>query len=152
MNIRIHHFFDIIRDYGIAKEFTPHPYMHAYHIVAEIIRDNPDLELELIKGSDMVCKGCIHLINNSCDDIITHRADFTGKEEFNNHLDNRIIDVCQVELSKKYSPKKLCEIAHKYLESIDFIYEGNDLGHTLARKENVLKGLIYYSERHHFIS
>lgn len=150
MKIRIHHFFDIIRDFGSGKKIVPHPSLHSYHKIAEQIRKDPDIELKLVVKSDAVCKGCIHLKNSECNDIITHRTDFTGKEDFNNHLDKRIVDACNFDLSTKYFPRSLCELANNYLEKIHSIYEGNDWEHTQLRKENVIKGLKYYSENHGF--
>lgn len=150
MKLKIHHFFDIIRDFGSGREITPHPHGHAYHLVAEQIRSNPKLEFELVIASDKICLPCSHLIEGICDDVITHRFDFKGKEDFNNHLDKRIMDVCGIEKSKKYSPKLLCELASKYLKDIESIYEGNVKDHTKARKQNVIRGLQYYSEKHAF--
>lgn len=150
MKIRIHHFFDIIRDFGSNKKIVPHPHLHSYHSVAEIIRNNANLELELVIEADEVCSTCTHLIHKKCVDSITHRTDFSGKEDFNNHLDKRIMEVCRLQVSKKYTPKKLCEISNGYLDNIEFIYEGNDLEHTHKRKGNVIFGLKYYSQKHHF--
>ena len=150
MKIRIHHFYDIIRDFGSGKNITPHSFLHAYHKVAEQIRENPNIEFEIVIESDAVCTGCIHLEKSICDDTISHRKDFTLKEEFNNYLDRRIVDICGIRLSEKYSPKMLCEIAHKYIANIEFIYEGNDTEHTELRKQNVIRGLKYYSQKHGF--
>lgn len=148
MKLRIHHFFDIIRDFGSRKEILPHPYGHNYHSFAEQIRGNARLEFELVIASDEICKGCSHLNDGVCDDVIIHRIDFEGKEDFNNHLDKRIMQVCDLEKSKKYSPKEIIQLASKYIENIEYVYEGNDLEHTLKRKENVIKGVKYYSEKH----
>ena len=150
MKIRIHHFFDIIRDFGSDKKIVPHPSLHAYHKVAEQIRENPNIEFELVFQSDAVCTGCVHLEKYICDDTISHRKDFVLKEEFNNYLDRRIFEICGIQISKKYSPKYLCEITHKYIANIEFIYEGNDIEHTELRKQNVIRGLNYYSEKHEF--
>ncbi|QGY45540.1 DUF1284 domain-containing protein [Maribellus comscasis] len=147
MKIKIHHFFDIIRDFGIAKEFNPHPYKHSYHKVAEIVWQHPETEVEIVVGADGVCEGCIHLVETSCNDIITHRKDFTLKEEFNNYLDSRIIEVCGIDVSKKYSFKSLLQFSEEYVENMKFIYEGNDIAHTAKRKENVQKGLKIYSAK-----
>ena len=150
MDIRIHHFFDIIRDFGSGKIITPHQSLHAYHKVAEQIRENPNIELNLVIQSDDVCTGCIHLETSVCDDTISHRKDFTEKEDFNNFLDKRIVDICGFQLAAKYSPELLCNLAHKYIDNIELIYEGNDIPHTLLRKENVIRGLKYYSKKHGF--
>jgi len=148
MKLRIHHFFDIIRDFGIGKKFDPHPYQHSYHKIATLIYNNPKLEIELVVDSDVVCEGCIHLTGGHCNDTISHRSDFTSKEAFNNHLDARIIDVCEIDVSKKYSPKQLVKMADIYIQNIRFIYEGNDAEHTEQRKQNVILGLEDYSARH----
>jgi len=148
MRLRIHHFFDIIRDFGSGKKIVPHSHGHSYHTVAEQIRENANLELEVVIASDEICISCSHLIDGVCDDVITHRKDFKGKEEFNNHLDERIMQVCNLDGSAKYSPEVLCSIAPNYLKNIEYIYEGNDPEHTLERKKNVLNGLKYYTQKH----
>jgi hypothetical protein len=148
MKLRIHHFFDIIRDFGTGKTFEPHPYLHNYHKVADEIKNNPDLELEIVVESDAICKGCVHLVNGICDDSISHRSDFTSKEAFNNHLDKRIIEAFGIERDKKYTPTLLVKLAPEYIENIEFIYDGNDSEHTAKRKENVLKGLKYYANKY----
>lgn len=147
MKIKIHHFFDIIRDFGSGKEFNPHSYQHSYHKVAKTIWQNPNTEFEIVVGTDETCKGCIHLIGNSCNDIITHRKDFSLKEPFNNYLDNRIIEVCGIDISKKYTASSLLQFSEKYIENIEFIYEGNDQQHTAKRRENVVAGLKIYSSK-----
>lgn len=150
MKIRIHHFFDIIRDFGTGKKIEQHPYLHSYHTVAGAIEQNPDLELEIVLEPDAVCKGCVHLINKGCDDVIAHRKDFKQKEAFNNYLDKRIMEICDIPNSVKYSPKTLCKMAHRYILNIELIYEGNNPEHTQLRKENVIRGLKYYSEKNNF--
>jgi len=148
MKIRIHHFFDIIRDFGTGKEILPHPNLHSYHLVAKEILENPAAQLELITGADAVCENCIHLKNGRCTDFITHRPDFSGKEDFNDYLDKRIIEICRVDTSKIYTPGALLKLADKYIENIDFIYQGNDTEHTLKRKQNVLNGFrLYYNKK-----
>lgn len=150
MKLRIHHFFDIIRDIGSKKEINPHPYLHSYHKVAKEILENPNLKLEIVVASDAVCSGCIHLVHSKCDDIITHRTDFRGKEDFNNYLDNRMVEICRIKTSDSFSPRELCQFAKRYIENIFYIYEGNDTHHTLIRKMNVLEGLRVYSRKHGF--
>jgi hypothetical protein len=148
MKLRIHHFFDIMRDLGNKKEFTRHPYMHSYHLVARKIIDNPDLNLEMVICPDAVCENCIHLTGKGCDDIITHRSDFRGKEEFNNWLDRRIMDKCMVRESDLYTPAGLILLSDRYLDNIFYIYEGNDQEHTSMRKNNVMAGICEYKKMH----
>ncbi|MDD4107256.1 MAG: hypothetical protein PHH93_00880 [Prolixibacteraceae bacterium] len=148
MKLRIHHFFDIIRDLGNNKEFVMHPYMHSYHIVAEKIIENPYLELKMVTGADAVCNGCIHLRDSRCDDTITHRSDFSGKEDFNNYLDRRIMNICKVRESDIITPAVLCRISDIYINNIFYIYQGNDPEHTLQRKNSVIRGIRVYMEMH----
>ena len=151
MKLRIHHFFDIVRDFGIGRKFDPHPYQHSYHEVALMIWQNPEIELELVTGFDAVCKNCIQLTENSCKDIITHRKDYTSKEAFNNYLDARIFDVCEINTSIRYSPGMLVKLANRYVQNIEYIYEGNDPEHTAKRKRNVIRGLETYSIKHNIL-
>jgi hypothetical protein len=150
MNLRIHHFYDIIRDFGIGKKIESHPYEHSYHKIADKIRADPDLRIKIVVGNDAICEGCQHSKENQCDDTIAHRKDFTSKEEFNNQIDKRIMNACSIEKGDIFTPIQLCEKAKKYLEQIEHIYEGNDPEHTQIRKQNVIKGLKYYSESHNF--
>jgi len=148
MRLRIHHFFDIIRDLGNNKEFVRHSYMHSYHFVAGKIIEDPYVELEMIIGADAVCKECIHLRDSRCDDIITHRSDFNGKEDFNNYLDSRIMNICNIREYDILTPAGLCLLSDKYTDNIFYIYQGNDHDHTLKRKYSVINGIRRYMEIH----
>lgn len=148
MQLCIHHFFDIIRDFGAAKDIDQHPYGHAYHRVARIIRDDPDIPITLVSGPDDVCMGCRRLMNGRCEDTIGHRTDFRYKDAFNRHLEKRIMEKCGLRPGDRLNPRQLCRQAKDYLDHIFWIYEGNDALHTQVRKENVIKGLAYYQERH----
>jgi hypothetical protein len=151
MKLRIHHFFDIIRDYGAEKELQPHPYLHSYHKVANIILKNPFIRLEIVIASDSVCEGCIKLKGNICTDIITHRNDIKGKEEFNNYLDARIMEVCSIRIGIVTTPASLIIASEQYINNIDYIYAGNDKEHTEMRKINVMKGIDFYMSKHGLI-
>jgi hypothetical protein len=148
MRLRIHHFFDIIRDFGAGKEFQPHPYLHSYHKIANIILKQPLIKIEIVTESDSVCVGCIKLKGKRCTDIITHRKDFKGKEEFNNYLDIRIMDICEIEENSVTTPASLIKASEKYITNIHFIYSGNDKEHTEMRKTNVMKGVEFYVREH----
>jgi hypothetical protein len=152
MKIRIHHFFDIIRDFGSGKEIVQHPFQHSYHKIASQIFNDSNLKLEIVIESDDVCHGCVHLIDKKCDDVINHRKDFTKKEDFNNHLDKRISEVCGICPSVFYTPKELCSFGKKYIKNIFYIYEGNDILHTEIRKRDVQQGLRLYDRQHGFNS
>lgn len=159
INLRPHHFFDIIRAFGkeslaLAEGksvgIKPHPYRHSFHKIAELIRISPDLKIKIIVKCDSVCEGCIHYTNGRCDDGINYRKDFISKEKLNNHVDKRIIEKCLIKEGKALTPIQLCQKAGLYLNNIDFIYSGNDSWHIKRRKKDVIKGLNYYSKLHGF--
>lgn len=145
INLRIHHFFDIIRVFGKGKSgLFPHPYGHSFHKIAEIIMSNPSLKIKNVIECDSVCDGCVHYKNGHCDDSISYRKDFASKEKFNDRIDKRIIEKCLIKEGEILTPVQLCEKAKLYLDNIEFIYSGNDLWHTEQRKRDVSKGLKFY--------
>ncbi len=149
INLRIHHFFDIIRAFGKGENnLSPHPYGHSFHKIAMIIRNNPDLKIKNVIGCDSVCEGCVHYKKDYCDDSIDYRKDFVLKEKFNDQIDKRIIEKCSIKKGEILTTIQLCEKAKLYLDNIEFIYSGNDLWHTEQRKEDVSKGLKLYLELH----
>lgn len=150
MKLRIHHFFDIIRDFSRVEEVKPHPYGHSYHKVARVIWNNANIKIKIIVQCDDICDRCVRLKNNVCDDTIPHRKDFKSKEKFNNFLDQRIMRICLVKEGDTFTPIQLCKKGRLYLENINWVYEGNDLDHTQTRKKNVMLGLKNYSKKYKF--
>lgn len=146
INLRIHHFYDILRNFGQDKKIKPHPYLHSFHKVAELIRHNSNLKIKITISCDSICENCIHYKNGICDDLITHRKDFSSKEALNNYIDKRIMKKCLLKKGDILTPRQLCEKAELYLDNIEFIYSGNDLEHTKKRKKDVINGLKYYNE------
>lgn len=143
--IRIHHFYDMIRDCGAGKHVTPHPYGHSLHKVYQQIMDDPKLQMRIVVGADSVCENCVHLIDGRCDDVVVHRHDFSSKEEFNEHIDRRILQACNLNEGDFLTPFELCEKARGYIEKMEWIYEGNDVENTRIRKLNFIKGLEIYT-------
>ena len=141
ITLRIHHFYDIIRDFGRNTGFRPHPYGHSYHKIAEAVWNNPNLYIKIISEADDTCTGCMHLKGKSCNDFIYHREDFRSKEKFNDHIDGKIMKVCSINENDVFSVTELCRKARLYLDNIIWIYEGNDPDHTESRKLSVINGL-----------
>ncbi|HLF35465.1 MAG TPA: DUF1284 domain-containing protein [Cyclobacteriaceae bacterium] len=146
MRLRIHHFFDIIRDIGKGIEFEPHPYGHSNHIVARKIRDGEVSEIELVMGCDDICERCVHKVNGHCDDAIHHKG-FSGKEEYNNFLDSRIMEVCGLHEHDILMPCELLARGMLYAGKMEWIYSVNDPEHTAGRKMDFLKGLKILPEK-----
>jgi hypothetical protein len=70
------------------------------------------------------------------------------KEDFNNHIDRKILTHCNIKPGDIYTPIELCDKIKAYTDHIFEIYSGNNKEHTQTRKENVLKGLSYYLNKH----
>ena len=141
LNIRIHHFFDILRDYGSNKTLEPHEYGHNYHVIGQQIYNNKISEMKLIIDNDDICQGCNKLSEKHCIDTISHRADFKSKEKFNNHIDTRIMDRMGLKQNQNITLKTLLAMSHLYTDAIELIYTGNDIEHTMMRKKNVERGI-----------
>ncbi len=144
MKLRIHHFYDMIRDYGRKQPIIAHPYGHSYHKIAKLILIDPNDSIELVLSCDAICEGCSCLEDGHCLDKIGHRADFQDKEKFNNHIDERIMKACGLKIGDKVSPKVLIEKTNSYLDKIEWVYEGNDKEHTANRKKYLVKGIEKY--------
>jgi hypothetical protein len=98
LKLRPHHIIDIIRDYGENDMFSPHPYGHAYHIIAEIIVKNINQSIQLVSCADDICTPCIHLqSNNLCNDILLNHPYSKSKQEYNDYLDNSILEFLSLE-------------------------------------------------------
>ncbi|MGD1815774.1 MAG: DUF1284 domain-containing protein [Pleomorphochaeta sp.] len=141
INIRIHHFFDIIRDYGSGKIIQPHPYGHSLHLISQKITSGEIKEMRLVIECDAICENCNKLFDNHCIDTISHRKDFKSKEQFNNYLDNRIMETLGLKKGQTITCAELINLSTLYLDNIDYIYLGNDTEHTKNRAANVKKGI-----------
>jgi hypothetical protein len=151
LHIRVHHFYDIIRDFGINPVIEADlTYKHSYHKVADLIRLSPDLNMKIVVGIDAVCEGCIHLKNNTCDDPLTVIPGFTFKNEYNNYLDNLILNVIETYENDNVTPKELCILAKKYIADMYTIYELASTSEIDKRKKEFIAGLKYYSHINNF--
>lgn len=56
--LRIHHFFDIIRDYGAGTDLDEHTYGHSYHLVGKGLYENVFTRVKLVIRSDDICVNC----------------------------------------------------------------------------------------------
>ena len=150
ITIRIHHFYDIIRDFATQEKIEANlNYKHSYHTVGERIRVSPDMKMKIVVGIDSVCDGCIHLVNGACDDTLK-KPGFPLKNDYNNYLDKRILKATRLKEGMIVTPKDLCIAAEKYLDKMFSIYEINDKADTEKRKAEVIQGLQYYSKKNGF--
>lgn len=141
INIRIHHFFDIIRDIGAAKDIKPHPYGHSYHKYFNLVKNNHLIFFKIVLSCDHICEGCSKKVNGHCQDKIYHRKDFKSKEKFNDFIDKKILEACFLKEGDIISFTDLLKKGNLYLKNIFNIYEGNELENTESRKHNVVNGI-----------
>lgn len=147
-SIRIHHFFDILRDFGIGNEISADSrFNNSYHSVAARIRENPREKFKIVVGADSVCAGCTFLKKGICTDKID-KPGFNSKHEYNDYLDRKILKVSGLREGEVKSPAELCRYAQSYLSHMDKLYDLNDSMHTDWRKKQVMKGLEYYNKHH----
>jgi len=151
MTIRIHHFFDIIRDLRTGEKIMPDTnYKHSYHSVANTLRDSPDIKMKIVVGTDSVCNGCIHNVNGKCDDPLTIKQGFTMKHDYNEWLDKRILGIYNLSEGKVITPEKICKSADKYIDNINEIYTLDSKEDIDARKKEFIEGLRFYSNHNNF--
>lgn len=148
INLRIHHFFDIIRAFHDIEKIKPHPYGHSFYQVAKTIMNNPEITIRLTSNCDDVCLNCEKLSNKHCIDKINHRSDFVSKEKFNNYIDERAMRIMGYREGETVPITVLCEKSDNFIDNIDYIFEGNDQWHNDQRKIDIKKGLKYYLSRH----
>jgi len=151
MTIRIHHFFDIIRDFSTGEKIIPDTnYKHSYHSLANTIMDSPYIKMKIVVGVDSVCDGCIHNMNGKCDDPLTIKRGFTMKHDYNNWLDQRILAAYGLKEGRIVTPYKICRSAYKYLDNIYIIYELDSQEDIDARKKEFIEGLKFYIAHNNF--
>ena len=143
--IKPHHFIDIITYYGGGKEtFTPHPYGHAVHTVAEQILGNRDILIEFELGADDICKPCIHNINGVCDDTIdtSFRPDAPElKREWNLIIDRRWCERLSIGQGDRISAREFCKLILSRAGDITDIYREIPVDRTAERQCKLNEGI-----------
>lgn len=148
ITIRIHHFFDIIRDFGISPYIPANTgYQHSYHTVACLIRENPGIRMKIVLGTDSVCQGCIQNINGWCADPLTRKKGYTMKNDYNDYLDKRIMETCHVSAGQIMTPEEICQISDQYFSNLEYIYQIDSEEYIRNRRNNFIAGLQYYTGR-----
>lgn len=151
IKIRIHHFFDIIRDLRTGEKIAADTnFKHSYHSVANILRDSPDIIMKIVVGIDSVCEGCIHNKDGKCDDPLTIKKGFTMKHDYNNYLDKRILEKLNWSEGDIVNSGKICKSANLYIDNIYQIYEISPKEEIDARKKEFVEGLKFYSTHNNF--
>ena len=137
MKLRPHHILDILRTYGHGKTFTPHPYGHALHTVAQTILSDLSREVELIIGADEICLPCRHLqANGICDDVLQQLEPPLSKQSYNDALDRRVFTYLGLKPGSVLSAQRFFEIVDEKTPGIETI-----CSHPHERAQYRLSGL-----------
>lgn len=143
--IKPHHFIDIITDIGTGKKiFTPHPYGHAVHAIAEEIINNKNTILIMELGADDICKPCIHNVDGLCDDTIdtSFRPNAPSlKREWNLLIDNRWCERLNISQGDRFSAVEFCEKIQHHSGNITDIYREIPPERTAERARKLNSGI-----------
>ena len=138
-----HHFLDIVTDFGAGNAFTPHPYGHAVHIVAEKALSDRNVVLQLVLGCDDICRPCIHSKEGRCVDSVDHPP-FSSKEEYNRTIDARIFQQLGLEEGTEIAASEFCRITRDKIGNLYDIWREVPREHTDLRRQNLMKGISMY--------
>lgn len=148
--IKPHHFVDIVTVYGEGrKEFMPHPYGHAVHIVACEILSGRDVVLRIELGADDICAPCRHNIGGLCDDTIdtTFRPLAPqSKREWNLLIDRRWCERLGLKQDDCLTARELCARIRDRAGDITDIYREIPPERTAERQAKLQKGIGMFPE------
>lgn len=146
ISVKPHHLVDIITAYGAGqKEWEPHPYGHAVHLVARRVVVEPEAMLEMNSGADDICKPCIHNVNGLCDDVIdtSFRPEApSSKREWNLRIDERWYGRLGLKDGDRLTVRGFVERLKDCMgDGIADIYREIPAGMTAERLANLKKGI-----------
>ncbi len=147
IKIKPHHFLDIIKLYGKGLEvFVPDKkYNHNFYKAANDIIANHQAEITITSGEDDICAPCIFLgRDNKCTDRIFHIAGIDSKNEWNEILDNRIMQYTGIRAGNKYSSEEFCRILFFQKEIIFNVWKEESKPDKGSRYEAFCKGAKKY--------
>ncbi|HUU27493.1 MAG TPA: DUF1284 domain-containing protein [archaeon] len=145
--IKPHHFLDIIRDFGAGVEHEPHPYGHAVHRVARILREDPDTLLQLTASHDSVCEPCRNLVNGHCLDTTDTTGQEISKESYNLMIDRRYFERLGLKEGDRLTALEFCRLTLKRLGDIYSIYQEVSIEKTARRERDLKRGLKEYLKK-----
>ena len=118
MRARPHHLIDIITQYGAGQPFVPSDYGHAVHAVAAEVIGNPDVSIEFGVGADDICFPCKHLIDGRCDDVINYFDPPTSKQDYNDALDEKLLEFLGMEEGQVMSFREYVSVLRAHIEGL----------------------------------
>jgi hypothetical protein len=148
IKLRPHHVLDIIRNYGHFEKSTPHHYGHAQHLVSQKLVSDLNTPIQLIIGSDDICKPCKHLLPNGlCGDVLHQLEEPVSKQEYNDSLDRKLFPYLNLKENTVLTFQEFLEIVNKKTPGIEEIctHPKEDKGYRL---KGLIKGLQKTGIRH----
>ncbi|MBM4047432.1 MAG: DUF1284 domain-containing protein [Planctomycetes bacterium] len=140
IDMRPHHFIDILRQLGEGRPFKPHPtYNHAVHSVAEMLIKKPDTVLKFVNRCDAICAPCIHNKNGVCDDWLSDRN--MTKHDFNTALDARLIPRLGLSEGQEMTAADFCTLLRQRFGLPPTIWTHIPAQDAQGRFEMMLKGI-----------
>jgi hypothetical protein len=144
LNIKPHHFLDIVRDFGRGIVHQPHPFGHNVHGVAEIVREDPDTILELTEEPDYICAPCRFLVDGNCIDITKSPGHLIPKDRYNRLIDRRIFERLGLKEGDKLTALEFCRLASERLGDLYSLYAEADKEKTTQRAKDLELGFKIY--------
>lgn len=140
MRARPHHLIDIITQYGAGKPFEPSAYGHAVHTVAAEIISNPEVQIEFGTGADDICAPCKHLVDGRCDDVISYLDPPVQKHDYNDALDERLLEFLGMEEGQTMSFREYLGVLRTRLEGLAELC-ATPVEDVRERRRNLERGL-----------
>jgi hypothetical protein len=149
LNLKPHHFADIICSFGNGKrEFKPHPYGNAVHSVSELLLRNPRCQIAIKTAADDICVPCIHNIEGKCIDEIdnSYRPKAPkSKQEWNLLIDLRWCEHLDIKQGDVLDTGELCKRIDNNVRNLFTIYPEIPTKMTEKRKSSLIKGLQFFN-------
>ena len=141
IRLRPHHFVDIVDEFGRGKrQFLPHRYGHALHVVADRLLKDANLVLLITINADAICRGCIFNVDGTCEDVMPE--DYTcypgtpaKKEEWNRRIDKRWCSMLGISPGDERTAGEFCRLILRSRDRIGEIY--SELPASMAREKGL---------------
>jgi len=139
VEMRPHHFVDILRGIGAGREFKPHPYGHAVHSVAKTLMARPHAFLKLVNRCDAICAPCIHNKAGVCGDYLQDRN--MTKHDFNTALDTRLFDRPELSENMELTAADFCCLLREEFGDPSQIWTHISASEAQQRLQMMLRGI-----------
>lgn len=151
MNMKPHHFIDIIKLHGAGyTTFTPDEKTgHSFYKVGNEILLSPETELNFTLDCDDICATCKFKSGTVCIDGVSGLGNYTSKDKYNKMIDEKIISYLNLDLTRTYTAKEYCEILYEHKDVIFHTWTLEPTKITRKRYELFSKGCEQYLKKQH---